>query len=193
MSPSGNVPFVKCGAFVVAEFDSIISFVNNKGVNVSSHLNTAEKADMQAYMTLVDTVFHAAELYFAWCHEDNFQEVTQSRHAFAFPWPLDKLLCWRQKRAVARKLASIGWGDKTLEEVLVEVDDCCTALSERLNNRRYFFGEKPTELDALVYGHISAILATPLPDNGLAAIIREHQKLVELCTRVAETYFHGKL
>lgn len=30
MSPSGKLPFIKCGAFVVADLDPIVSFVSNK-------------------------------------------------------------------------------------------------------------------------------------------------------------------
>lgn len=52
---------------------------------------------------------------------------------------------------------------------------------------------RPTELDALVYGHLSAILATPLPDNSLAAIITEHETLVDLCKRFGQTYFNSQL
>jgi hypothetical protein len=32
------------------------------------------------------------------------------------------------------------------EEVYSEVESCCRALSERLDNSAYFFGSKPTEL-----------------------------------------------
>jgi hypothetical protein len=32
------------------------------------------------------------------------------------------------------------------EEVYSEVETCCRALSERLDNSAYFFGSKPTEL-----------------------------------------------
>jgi len=30
MSPSGKLPFIKCGAYVVADLDPIVSFVGNK-------------------------------------------------------------------------------------------------------------------------------------------------------------------
>ena len=30
MSPSGRLPFIKAGAFVIAEMDPIVAFVNNK-------------------------------------------------------------------------------------------------------------------------------------------------------------------
>ena len=44
------------------------------------------------------------------------------------------------------------------------------ALSERLDSSHYFFGNRPTELDALVFGHVFSILTTPLPENRLKVI-----------------------
>ena len=46
------------------------------------------------------------------------------------------------------------------------------ALSERLDSSHYFFGNRPTELDALVFGHVFSILTTPLPENRLKVNIR---------------------
>lgn len=48
---------------------------------------------------------------------------------------------------------------------------------------------RPTELDAIVFGHLFAILNTPLPDNKLCFIIGEYRNLVELCRRIDVQYF----
>ena len=48
---------------------------------------------------------------------------------------------------------------------------------------------RPTELDALVFGHLFTILTTPLPDNRMSAIVRQHKNLVELCQTVDKEYF----
>ena len=51
----------------------------------------------------------------------------------------------------------------------------------------FFF--RPTELDALVYGHLFSILTTPLPDNRMAATIRNYKNLVELCKKIDKEFF----
>ena len=38
MSPSGKLPFIKCGAFVVADLDPVVSFVANKVFSIFSLL-----------------------------------------------------------------------------------------------------------------------------------------------------------
>nr|CAD7438136.1 unnamed protein product [Timema bartmani]CAD7462330.1 unnamed protein product [Timema tahoe] len=47
----------------------------------------------------------------------------------------------------------------------------------------------PTELDALVFGHVFTILTTPLPNNQFAGIVRGYDNLIELCKRVEKDYF----
>lgn len=74
-------------------------------------------------------------------------------------------------------------------QVLKDVQNCCISLSERLDKNDYFFGDSPTELDALVFGHIFSILATLLPGNKLASVVQGHENLIKLCKRIEERYF----
>lgn len=189
MSPSGHVPFLKCGAFVVAEIDPIIAFVNTKGIHLSQHLDSSQKADMRAYMALINAVLGNAELYVTWCHNTTLIEKTKPRCLSVYPWPLNYFLYWQKKSIMKAKLAPYHWLEKNLEEVYEEVTSCCHALSERLGKQTYFFGSKPTELDALVYGHLYGILTTALPDNGLASIVKRFDNLVQLVGRVSASYF----
>lgn len=190
MSPSGRVPFIKCGAFLIAEFDNIVQFMGNKGKSLSEHLSANCKAEMRAYMSLVNNVFVNAELYICWVDKNTLNEVTKDRHGSVYPWPLNHFLNWQKRKEVIKKLSVLGWYNKTIEEVCEEVKNCCIALSARLENNEYFSGEKaPNELDALVFGHIFTIITTPLPGNKLANIVQEHPLLVQLCKRIEKRYF----
>jgi len=189
MSPSGKVPFIKAGAFVISEMDPIVAFVNSKGVSLTELLDAGQKADMRAYMSLVNNVMGNAELYLSWLDEVTLASVTSPRHEAVHPWPLGKLLTWQRKSQVTKRLAALGWTSKSLEEVYQEVDTCCRALSERLDNSPFFFGSRPTELDALVFGHVFSVLTTPLPDNRLKGIVQQFENLAKLCENIERTYF----
>ncbi|CAK9834159.1 MTX2 [Anthophora retusa] len=190
MSPTGRVPFIKCEEHVIAEFDNIVSFMGNKGKSLSDHLSPASKADMTAYMSLVNNVFANAELYICWVHEATFNKVTKVRHGWEYPWPLNHFLNWQKRKEVIKKLNVFGWYNKTIEEVYNDVKNCCVALSVRLEGNDYFSGEKtPNELDALVFGHIFTIITTPLLDNDLANIIKSYSPLVHLCKRIETSIF----
>ena len=154
MSPSGKVPFIRAGAFVVSELEPIVSFVSSKGVSLTAQLDVGQKADMRAYMSLVNNVLGNAELYISWVDGVTLEEVTKPRYGSVHPWPLSVLLNWQKKSSVLKKLGALGWTSKTVEDVYSEMETCCRALSERLETSPYFFGNRPTELDALVFGHI---------------------------------------
>lgn len=54
----------------------------------------------------------------------------------------------------------------------------------------FFSRFSPTELDALVFGHIFTILTTPLPNNNLQQLIKNNfQSLVDLCSRIEKDFF----
>lgn len=62
MSPTGQVPFIKCGAFLVPELENIVSFVNKKDISLTKDLDQTTKLDMRAYMTLVNNILSFAEV-----------------------------------------------------------------------------------------------------------------------------------
>ncbi|XP_012274133.1 metaxin-2 isoform X2 [Orussus abietinus] len=190
MSPSGRVPFIQCGAFLVSGFDNIVNFISSKGAGLSDRLSMGEKADMRAFLCLINVLVNA-EQYICWVDETTLNSVTLPRHGSVYPWPLNHLMNWKKRVQVIKKLKALGYHDWTVEAILNDVKACCSALSERLNNSHYFF-EKPTELDALVYGHLHAILTTRLPESvqGLAMTIRQFPELLEQTLQISIKYFN---
>ncbi|XP_076293203.1 metaxin-2 isoform X2 [Lasioglossum baleicum] len=185
MSPTGRVPFIKCGSIIHSEFDRIVSFVESKGKSLSGNLSSTCKADMRAYMSLVNNVLLNAELYISWVDEDTLNHITKVRHGSVYPWPLNHFLNWQKRKDVIKKLNVLSWYNKSIEEVCSEVENCCKALSERLDRNEYFSGDKtPNELDALVFGHVFSIITTNLPDNKLANIVQKYTLLLEHCKRI---------
>ena len=142
MSPSGKLPFIRANNFVIAELDPIVSFINTKGISLTEHLDSAQKADMRAYMSLVSNVLGNAELYLSWNDQLTLTEVTKPRYGSVYPWPLNHVLTWKKSSQVRKNLAALGWSSKSLDEVYTEVENCCQALSERLDNQRYFFNNR---------------------------------------------------
>ncbi|OAD53116.1 Metaxin-2 [Eufriesea mexicana] len=195
MSPSGRVPFIKCGAFLIPEFDNIVTFIGNKGKSLSDHLSPECKTDMRVYMSLVNTVLVNAELYICWVDESTLNEVTKVRHGSVYPWPLNHFLNWQKRNEVIKRLSIFGWYNKTIEEVCIDVKNCCTALSDRLEGNDYFSGETPTELDALMYGHINALSSInpslPPTVQEIVTTILEFPKLLKHASRIEQNYLNS--
>lgn len=189
MSPSGKVPFVQIGPLLVSEFDPIVSVANAKGHSLSSHLTDEQRADMKAYISMVQTTLVNSLHYLLWLDKETLELVTKPRYGSPYKWPLNKFIPLMKKREITRLLSSSGWAKKSSEEVYEEVKKCCQMLSDRLGDQMYFFGSKETELDAFVFGHLFTVLTTNLPSSRLAEIVQKHGNLADLCRRIHEEHF----
>ncbi|XP_045414739.1 metaxin-2 isoform X2 [Lemur catta] len=138
--------------------------------------------------------FVKAKLYLQWCDEATVGEITHARYGSPYPWPLNHILAYQKQWEVKRKMKAIGWGNKTLDQVLEDVDQCCQALSQRLGTQPYFFNKQPTELDALVFGHLYTILTTRLTNDELSEKVKNYSNLLAFCRRIEQHYFedHGR-
>ncbi|KAL0626304.1 Metaxin-2 [Plecturocebus cupreus] len=192
MSPSGKVPFIHVGNQVVSELGPIVQFVKAKGHSLSDGLDEVQKAEMKAYMELVNNMLLTAELYLQWCDEATVGEITHARYGSPYPWPLNHILAYQKQWEVKRKMKAIGWGKKTLDQVLEDVDQCCQALSQRLGTQPYFFNKQPTELDALVFGHLYTILTTQLTNDELSEKVKNYSNLLAFCRRIEQHYFEDR-
>jgi len=191
MSPTGRLPFLVCGKQLMSEVEPIIQFVNTKiaGTHLSSELTLDQLADMKAYLNLTEMVLANAELYITWADKETRSEISRPRYGSPYPWPLNHILSFRRQFEVKNHLKAVGWYDKTLEQVYEDVHIGLQALSERLSSQDFFFGSYPTELDAVVFGHLYSILTTPLVDNRLAEMVQSHENLTRFCRMIDNLYF----
>uniref|UniRef100_A0A8C9RRW7 Metaxin-2 n=1 Tax=Scleropages formosus TaxID=113540 RepID=A0A8C9RRW7_SCLFO len=189
MSPSGKVPFIHVGNQVVSELGPIVQFTKAKGHSLSDGLDDVQRAEMKAYMELVNNMLLTAELYIQWCDEATAAQITRPRYSSPYPWPLNHILAYQKQWEVRRKMSAIGWAGKSLEQVYEDVSQCCQALSQRLGTQQYFFNKQPTELDALVFGHLFTILTTQLTSDELSDKIKSYSNLLSFCRRIEHNYF----
>ncbi|KAL4098248.1 hypothetical protein QTP88_022891 [Uroleucon formosanum] len=194
MSPHrGKVPFIKAGQFLVADFEPIVSFAQSKGYSLSTSLDEAQKWDLRVYMSLVNNVLLNAEIYVTWNHELTYKELTKPRYSSVYPFPLNHWATYNKRCEMLSHLDVLGWKKKSLDEVFKEVERICESLSNFLGDKKYFFHEKPTELDALVFGHLFSIITTPLLNNRFAATVRAYDNLVQLCVRIETEFYQSRI
>jgi glutathione S-transferase len=81
-----------------------------------------------------------------------------------------------------------GMGRHSFEEVnwIGSVD--LIAVSDFLGDKAFFFGDKPTGVDATIYAHVAGIIDVPI-NTPCARVGRQRKNLVDYCRRMRERFF----
>ncbi|KAJ2695703.1 metaxin 1, partial [Coemansia spiralis] len=75
--------------------------------------------------------------------------------------------------------------DRSAHPVYQRAAEFLAVLSQKLGNKQFFFGDRPTTLDAVVYGHLWPVIRVELPQDTLRTIVMgKHANLVAHCERV---------
>ncbi|EDW73334.1 uncharacterized protein Dwil_GK17494 [Drosophila willistoni] len=198
MSPGGRMtklPFLRAGAFIFAEFEPIVNFIEQKDMAIGSWQDPDEKADMRTYVSLAENIFTMAELYISFKNERVYKEVTAPRNGIVFPWPLSQIQNYTKRRNALRLLKVYQWNDLDIKHVIEKVSKCCETLEYKLKESPttpFFYGDQPCELDAIAFGHLFSILTTTLPNMALAHTVQKYKHLVDFCVFIDDKYFQSK-
>jgi glutathione S-transferase len=94
------------------------------------------------------------------------------------------------RRTIAKSLHLQGLGRHSQEDLYRLACDDLTALAEFLGDQPYFFGDKPTELDATAYGFLAQVLWAPGPRR-LREHMAETRNLPAFCERIKRAFYGG--
>ncbi|NWZ96591.1 MTX1 protein, partial [Nesospiza acunhae] len=70
-----------------------------------------------------------------------------------------------------------------------EARECLTLLSQRLGSQKFFFGDSPASLDALVFSRLAPLLKAKLPNGKLQQHLKSLRNLCNYCTSILSLYF----
>jgi metaxin len=103
---------------------------------------------------LVESRLQEALQYSLWLEEENYRAYRQVYGA-ALPFPLNRILAY-----VAVKRLEAQFKSQEIDQVLIRAEvyrhaeQAYSALAVKLGDQRYFFGDRPTGLDAAVLAHL---------------------------------------
>lgn len=103
-----------------------------------------------------------------------------------YPFPLNHIIYLKKKIGERRYLADLGASRKSLRAIMTDVNRCLNFLSQQLGNNKFFLGECSSEIDALVYGHMYALLTVVLkngPFEEIQCSIQQYPNLISFCTK----------
>ncbi|KAH8420164.1 hypothetical protein KR009_006415 [Drosophila setifemur] len=204
MSPGGRLtrlPLLRLGPVkVFSEFEPIVAHVEGTQLehSLSSWLGEEEREDMRSAVSYVENTFSLAEIHMSFQDAANYQLYTGPRSGAAHPWPLSLVRRYAKQREAMRLLKVYQWQDMDTDQVLHEMGVCCSSLSSKMEENEgrganFLYGEQPCELDALVFGHVTSILTTRMPNMELADLLHRYPRLIAHSRRIDTLLFQGRM
>jgi glutathione S-transferase len=188
--PKGKVPWIEDRGRTIDDSSFIIEYLaETYGNPLDGNLAPAQRATALALQRLIED-----HLYWAIAHgrflDDEVWPTTKAQFLAGFPAPLRPLVGRLVRKTIGKALHMQGLGRHTQEDLYrLECDDL-TALSTFLGDQQYFFGDKPTELDATAYGFLAQIMWAPGPRRGREHLQQTHN-LPAFCERVRRDFYGG--
>lgn len=205
MSPGGRLtrlPLLRIGRRLLAEFEPIVEHVEQTQPKqaLTSWLDEEQREQLATMVTHVENTCTLAELHSCFCNLNTYEEHTWLRNGATYPWPLSMLRRYDRRQDALRILRVYGWHQLDEAGVQQQLRKCLQLVMEMLQEAEkeqgeamFLWGKQPTQLDALLFGHMGAVLGTKLPQVHLAHTMREFPRLVDICRRIDAEYFEGKL
>jgi glutathione S-transferase len=188
-APKGKLPYIVDDGKTIADSSFIIKYLNDKtGNSVDGHLSVEEKAISHAFIKMIDENLYWVLLHGRWKLDHNI-ETLNSEFFGSIPFPLNKIIASKARKDALLALHKHGMGRHTDEEICEIGNSDLLALSNFLGNKNFFFGDKPSTLDATAY----AILAQMIRVNSFKAPAfdkaKTYQNLVDFTNRFHDKYF----
>jgi glutathione S-transferase len=188
--PKGKVPWIEDQGKTIADSAFILEYLTGAyGDRLHSTLGAEERATSLALRRLIEE-----HLYWAIARgrflDDEAWPATKTQFLAGFPAPLRPLVGRIVRKTIAKSLHLQGLGRHTPEELSSLACDDLTALSTVLGDKRYFFGEKPTELDATAYGFLAQVLWAP-GSRRLREHMNQTRNLPAFCERIKAAFYKG--
>jgi glutathione S-transferase len=186
--PKGKLPWIEHEGRRIGDSGFIIEYLIERfGRDPNAGLSPSERAASLALRRLVEENLYWTLVYDRWIVDENWR-IAQPVILGGIPAPLRPLIAPLARRGVRRQLAGHGIGLHTREEIHGIGRRDVGALSDFLGGKPFFFGERPTEIDAVAYGFLANILWVPI-----ASPVKEEAarrvNLGDFLTRMRERYF----
>lgn len=198
-SPSGFLPYLSDGSEKIDSYNKISKYLAGKGLDANRDLKDEDRSLSSAYIHHAKSKLRSYLIYTLWGTTES-AEATRFLYAKRSPFPLSFFKPGQYLKQAERYLqVQCGFSIKSgippeehlTRGLIVEAKKFINEISAQLGDREWFFGQSPSEFDAILYSYLALLLHYPQNFNPLAGHIRECKNLVNFVSRITKKYFDG--
>lgn len=189
--PKGKSPWIEYDGVRMGDSSLIIEFLAERlGVDPDARLDKRQCALGTAVQCMLEEHYHQCfehQLFFGRGGEERLREF-----AAGMPVPLRWLAPMAIKRAFSKQLHARGMGRHSEEVIIAQGKADLDALAGLLADQPYFLGDRPSGIDACVFGFLGVSVYVA-GDNPLYRHAASLENLVRYCERMRVRYFPESL
>ncbi len=187
-SPKGQLPYIEDAGERIADSHFIRAHIERKyGVDLDRGLDAAARAQAWAVERMLENHFNWATGYARWIIPANF-EIGPAHFFDHAPEEIRAKLRKDVQGRVANRLFEVGMMRHSADEIVELGDRSLLALSAMLGDKAYLMGERPTGVDATMFGMLAGIL-TPYFESPLRRRAESYPNLVAYTARLMRQYY----
>ena len=185
--PKGKSPWIEYDGVRMGDSSLIIEYLGARfGIDLDTHLDVHQRALALAVQRMLEEHYHQCfehQLFFGRGGEERLREFAATMPV-ALRWLLPMVL----KRAFSKQLYERGMGRHSEDVIIAQGKADLDALAGLLGDQPYFLGDRPSSIDACVFGFLGVSLYVD-GDNPLYLYGASLQNLMRYCERMRERYF----
>lgn len=178
----------------ITGFENIIDHLRFNVTDTDSHLEGSQRSDLKVFSGLVCDALLPALKHTLWLDPCNFLNTSKPAWSSLTTFPLSIYLPIHHRNRVKASFKN-NFKYKHLSEEALSLQVMSTGkevinlLSAKLAHQQFFFGDKPTSIDAILFGCLAPLLHISLPSRALHIHLRGCPNLVAYCQRILEQIF----
>lgn len=187
VAPKGKLPFIDDDGKIIADSQFIIEYLKQHYNDLDAHLSSEQKAQAYLITKSLDENLYFIGVYSRWVCDDTWPHIKEAFFG-NLPPVIKTLVPLLLRKNMKRTLIGQGLTKHSHEEILHIAKQSLQALSDLIADKKYFFGEKASSLDASAYGILANFIETNI-SNSFNSLAREFPNLVNYCARVKKTFY----
>jgi glutathione S-transferase len=193
MSTRGQLPFIELNGRQFGDTNLIMeNLIATYHLSIDRSLNSRERAEARLLTVLIEEsifriVAYQRSLDLSWMATEkgvigHFSGIKK----FVF----QKFIIKKLQKSYKNMVHIQGIGRKTPQEVEEQAKQDLSILSFYLGDKPYFFGDKPTSVDATAFGQLVTLTDTPLASTVIKPYMQQSTpNLIEFVNRIKQNYW----
>uniref|UniRef100_A0A1I8A5T0 Metaxin n=1 Tax=Steinernema glaseri TaxID=37863 RepID=A0A1I8A5T0_9BILA len=183
----GEFPVFTNGDDTITNISDFIEFLRNSSQDVvlDGDISESERCSFDAFHSLLRKTLYPAQLQFLWVDKSNYATVTHQWYSSKLPFPYNMFYMERKRRKAQQYISAYG---RKENQILTDAIQMINLLSAKLGDNKYFCGDKPSSLDALIFGYLAPFLKLPMPSDRLSLHLSACSNLVRFVESIISIY-----